>query len=101
MISHFSNGLISRLLLNYTEQQIPYQPSSGLFMSAYSILFAPPLAEGQCAIAEQSLLILLLVSNQPVDSVSYPWRDSILTHSSKESSSPLMNAEMENRSSFK
>jgi Dyggve-Melchior-Clausen syndrome protein len=93
--------MISRLLHNYIEQQAPYQSTGGLFMSAYSIIFSAPLAEGQSPIADHSLLILLLVSIQPVDTISHTWHESILIQSIKESSSPVLNFELESKISFK
>jgi hypothetical protein len=60
----YSNRFISRMLRNIVEQQKPpEQSSNGLFMSAYSYLFTETGCK-ETSIADKSIFLLVLVSNQ-------------------------------------
>ncbi|KAJ3366850.1 hypothetical protein HDU91_001732 [Kappamyces sp. JEL0680] len=77
-MSHFANGLTTRLLRNYIEQQpAPQQSSTGLFMSAYSLLVGRDPGSEVCRIAENSIILLVLISCQWTDDASRPFKDAI------------------------
>ncbi len=63
--------MVARLMLNYLEQQpLPPKPSSTLLGSAYSFLFTPQDKLPDCLIADKSILLFLLLSNQKAQGFS-------------------------------
>jgi hypothetical protein len=64
ILSHFSRGIVARLLRNFLEQQPCPKEHFGLVASAYSYLFSPGVAETVPHLADKSIMMLLLLMSQ-------------------------------------
>ncbi|KAJ3292091.1 hypothetical protein HK104_005566 [Borealophlyctis nickersoniae] len=81
-LSHFARGVVGRLVANSIEQQPPPPAAGGVLYSAYSYLFSAkksdgPRSRGNSPLADKSMLLILVLSNQSPPNFTNMFRDAV------------------------